>query len=93
LTETTSTSIIVAGVDGSDSSADALCWAADQARLTGADLHAVYVWDFPSAYGWAWAPGFTMRTTRRLSGGDHPSPAELNWFHHGVIPDRPECSR
>ncbi|MEY9911319.1 nucleotide-binding universal stress UspA family protein [Catenulispora sp. MAP12-49] len=59
MTETTSTSFIVAGVDGSDSSADALRWAAEQARLTGAGLHAVYVWDFPSAYGWAWAPGFT----------------------------------
>ena len=47
------------GVDGSDSGADALRWAAAQARLTGADLHAIYVWDFPTAYGWAWAPGFT----------------------------------
>ena len=59
MTETASTSFIVVGVDGSDSSADALRWAAGQARLTGADLHAVYVWDFPSAYGWAWSPGFT----------------------------------
>jgi nucleotide-binding universal stress UspA family protein len=59
MTDTTSTSFIVVGVDGSESSADALRWAAAQARLTGADLHAVYVWDYPSGYGWAWAPGFT----------------------------------
>lgn len=58
MTETTSTSFIVAGVDGSDAGADALRWAAAQARLTGADVHAVYVWDFPTGYGWAWAPGF-----------------------------------
>jgi nucleotide-binding universal stress UspA family protein len=59
MTETTSTSFVVVGVDGSESSADALRWAAAQARITGADLHAVYAWEFPSAYGWAWAPGFT----------------------------------
>lgn len=59
MTESTSTSFIVVGVDGSDSSADALRWAAAQARLTGSDLHAVYAWDFPTTYGWAWGPGFT----------------------------------
>jgi nucleotide-binding universal stress UspA family protein len=36
---------IVVGVDGSDSAADALRWAVEQAKLTGATLEAVYAWD------------------------------------------------
>jgi nucleotide-binding universal stress UspA family protein len=39
---------IVVGVDGSASSQQALRWAARQARLTGAELHAVAVWDYPT---------------------------------------------
>ena len=42
------TPFIVVGVDGSDSSKDALRWAAGQARLTGATVHAIASWDFPS---------------------------------------------
>jgi nucleotide-binding universal stress UspA family protein len=53
MTESTSTSYIVVGVDGSASSRDALRWAARQARLTGADLHAVCAWDLPTGYGFA----------------------------------------
>lgn len=51
--DTPSTSFIVVGVDGSASSRDALRWAARQARLTGADLHAVCAWNLPSGYGYA----------------------------------------
>jgi nucleotide-binding universal stress UspA family protein len=36
---------IVVGIDGSDSAADALRWAIEQARLTGATIEAVYAWD------------------------------------------------
>lgn len=36
---------IVVGIDGSDSAADALRWAVDQALLTGASIEAVYAWD------------------------------------------------
>jgi nucleotide-binding universal stress UspA family protein len=43
---------IVVGVDGSPSSAQALQWAVDQARLTGAEVHAVVAWQPPTAYGW-----------------------------------------
>ena len=39
---------IVIGVDGSASSQQALRWAARQARLTGDELHAVSVWDYPT---------------------------------------------
>jgi nucleotide-binding universal stress UspA family protein len=39
---------IVVGVDGSASSQQALRWAVRQARLTGDELHAVAVWDYPT---------------------------------------------
>jgi nucleotide-binding universal stress UspA family protein len=39
---------VVVGVDGSASSQQALRWAARQARLTGGELHAVSVWDYPT---------------------------------------------
>ena len=37
--------VIVVGVDGSRSSGEALEWAVEEARLTGARIDAVYVWD------------------------------------------------
>jgi nucleotide-binding universal stress UspA family protein len=43
---------IVVGVDGSPSSQQALRWAARQARLTGEEVHAVSVWDYPAGVGW-----------------------------------------
>jgi nucleotide-binding universal stress UspA family protein len=43
---------IVVGVDGSPSSKAALRWAVRQARLTGAWVEAVTVWQFPTYYGW-----------------------------------------
>jgi nucleotide-binding universal stress UspA family protein len=45
--------VIVVGVDGSESSLDALEWAAGQARLVGASLEAVAAWEWPTSYGWA----------------------------------------
>lgn len=44
--------IIVVGVDGSQGSEDALRWAAKQAQLTGAEVHAVIAWQTPSSYGY-----------------------------------------
>jgi len=43
---------IVVGVDGSPGSEGALRWAAKQAQLTGAELHAITSWQTPSAYGY-----------------------------------------
>jgi nucleotide-binding universal stress UspA family protein len=43
---------IVVGVDGSPASREALRWAARQAELTGAELHAVTTWNIPTTYGW-----------------------------------------
>lgn len=42
---------IVAGVDGSSASIDALRWAVRQASLTGAIVEAVISWQYPVAYG------------------------------------------
>jgi nucleotide-binding universal stress UspA family protein len=54
MTETSaSQSRIVVGVDGSPGSRDAVRWAAQQARLTGAALDAVIAWQYPAFFGWA----------------------------------------
>jgi nucleotide-binding universal stress UspA family protein len=42
---------IVVGVDGSPASARAVAWAAEQARLTTADLELVSAWAYPLSYG------------------------------------------
>jgi nucleotide-binding universal stress UspA family protein len=49
----TKKSTIVVGVDGSESSLDALRWAARQAELTGDTLEAVCAWSFPSDVAYA----------------------------------------
>jgi nucleotide-binding universal stress UspA family protein len=46
---------IVAGVDGSPSSLEALRWAVGQAELTGGTVDAVIAWQYPAAatgFGW-----------------------------------------
>jgi nucleotide-binding universal stress UspA family protein len=49
--------VIVVGVDGSDSSKDALRWAAGQARVTGATLRAITTWHIPMINYGAAMPG------------------------------------
>ena len=44
--------VIVAGVDGSQCSLEALRWAARQSELTGAELHAVMAWSLPEIYSY-----------------------------------------
>ncbi len=39
--------VIVAGVDGSEDSKEALRWAVRQASVTGAEVHAVSAWQVP----------------------------------------------
>ena len=53
MTEATARPVIDVGVDGSQASKDALRWAAKQAELTDAELHAVIAWRLPTTYGWA----------------------------------------
>lgn len=43
---------IVVGVDGSGPSRSALRWAINHAGLTGAAVHAVAAWNFPTFYNW-----------------------------------------
>ncbi|MFH8385192.1 universal stress protein [Kitasatospora sp. NPDC018058] len=73
---------IVVGIDGSPPSKAALRWAVGQAVLTGATVHAVAAWEYPSLYGW-FAPmvddGFEQAARRTLSaevnevvGPEHP---------------------
>lgn len=61
---------IVVGVDTSDSSKEALRWAAEQARLTGAGLRVVMSWYFPAGAYWVSLPGdldFEAQTRNALS--------------------------
>ncbi len=44
---------IVVGVDGSDSSVQALEWAARQAELTDDVLEVVTTWEWPANFGWS----------------------------------------
>ncbi|SOB81011.1 universal stress protein [Streptomyces sp. 1331.2] len=73
---------IVVGIDGSAPSKAALRWAVGQAVLTGAAVHAVAAWEYPSLYGW-FAPmvddGFEQTARRTLS-------AEINEV---LGPERP----
>ncbi|MGW3228252.1 universal stress protein [Kitasatospora sp. NPDC001095] len=73
---------IVVGIDGSAPSKAALRWAVGQAVLTGATVHAVAAWEYPSLYGW-FAPmvddGFEQTASRTLS-------AEIDEI---LGPDRP----
>lgn len=48
---------IVVGVDGSAQSKEALRWALEHARLTGASVDAVSAWRYPVTYGLAVLPG------------------------------------
>lgn len=60
---------IVAGIDGSAASLEALDWAAWQAALTHSPLEIVMTWDWPVTYGWAvpfppeFNPEESVRTT------------------------------
>jgi nucleotide-binding universal stress UspA family protein len=51
--EITPSTRIVAGIDGSDASLEALDWAARQADMTHSSLEIVMTWDWPPDYGWA----------------------------------------
>lgn len=48
-----SPSAIVVGIDGSESSMQALGWALRRARLDNTPIDAVTAWQYPTLYGWA----------------------------------------
>jgi nucleotide-binding universal stress UspA family protein len=59
---------IVVGVDGSESSLDALQWAAGQAELIGGSLDVIMTWELPTSYGWVapYPEGFDPEADTRL---------------------------
>jgi nucleotide-binding universal stress UspA family protein len=75
---------IVVGVDGTDSSRQALIWAVRYAALIGAGIDAVISWNYPTGYGMGgvasdWNPGEDARdllaeTVASVLGGDIPVP-------------------
>jgi nucleotide-binding universal stress UspA family protein len=87
--------VIVAGVDGSDNSKDALRWAGRQAELTGATLDAIITWEIPAFSGWAPAdaedlefPRFAEQALNQavdeVFGPDHPA-----WLRTRVVAGHP----
>src|ERR1700741_2285537 len=74
---------IVVGVDGSESSLDALTWAFASATQSKSSLTVVMAWTWPTVWGRTptWPPGFDpeAETRRRLSEvvgsviGEHPT--------------------
>jgi nucleotide-binding universal stress UspA family protein len=48
--------MVVVGVGGSGSSSDAIRWAADEARLRGTTVQAVYAWQSPLVTGFQYIP-------------------------------------
>lgn len=62
--------LIVVGVDTSESSKEALKWAAEQARLTGGQLRVVMSWFLPAGAYWVALPGdvdFEADTSKALA--------------------------
>lgn len=55
--------VIVAGVDGSEDSKQALRWAVQHARFTGAEVHAVIAWQVPVSI--FFVPSYTEADYRR----------------------------
>jgi nucleotide-binding universal stress UspA family protein len=74
---------IVAGVDGSQHSQDALRWAGHFAAVFGARLEVMAAWEYPQSYGWSsiapeWSPAQDMEkvledTMRAVFGAEPPA--------------------
>ena len=52
MTQTVNERRIVVGIDGSEPLKQALRWAVEQARASGAPLDVVTAWEYPVVYGW-----------------------------------------
>jgi nucleotide-binding universal stress UspA family protein len=67
---------IVVGVDGSESSQDALRWAIAEARLRNAALEVVMTWEYPPLFA-ASAHGVFLPPESDLAGAAHATVAKL----------------
>ncbi len=65
---------IIVGIDGSVSAADALRWAIEQAKVTGATVEAVYAWDPGALVSLAVPPLIDWEPLRKAA---HARPAEI----------------
>jgi nucleotide-binding universal stress UspA family protein len=74
---------IVVGIDGSDDSKEALRWAARQAELTNAPLHALTAWELPVDFGTVWQMPVTIGRSHDLTHVDFAEGAKK--VLHGVI--------
>jgi nucleotide-binding universal stress UspA family protein len=59
---------IVVGVDGSDSSKNALAWAVRQAALTGARVDAVNAWHIPATWGYGYSMALEIPDLATIAG-------------------------
>jgi nucleotide-binding universal stress UspA family protein len=66
MTDTSEPQRIVVGIDGSASSIEAFQWAVRQAQLTGSDVEAVMVWQYPVGGVFAGAGDFEAESRRAL---------------------------
>jgi nucleotide-binding universal stress UspA family protein len=84
---------VVVGVDGSDSSAEALRWAVRQSGLTGQELHAVVSWDYPvdfAAGGFAeFDPEANARDVLATAVADALDPVDAERVHQHVVAGHP----
>jgi nucleotide-binding universal stress UspA family protein len=88
---------VVVGVDGSEQSKQALCFAVGIAEITGCTTDAVTVWDMPTSYGWAiaaedWNPEqdaskVLSRTVAEVLDGHRPAGC-VSWFARATVPRR-----
>lgn len=78
--------VIIVRVDGSQTSEDALRWAAGQAQLTGGELHAVITWQTPSSYGY-----YDILTEPALV--ERQAPVAIAMTHSGLARNHRPLSR
>jgi len=84
---------IVVGIDGSDTSQDALRWAVRQSRLTGQEVHAVVSWGYPvdvgpGAFG-AFDPEANARDVLAKAVADVLDPADAERVPQHVVAGHP----
>ena len=60
------TDVVVVGVDGSEDSLRALCWAAKEARIRGARLRLVRAWSYADQPEGGFDPSYDEEAARRM---------------------------